>query len=53
MRIENKENKDDEGIQVEDYSLHAMKYMIDNNIFNVPALKLGFENGKIYDYTSF
>jgi len=53
MRVESKENAADEGIQVEDYSLHAMKYMLDNNLFVIPALRLGFENGKIYDYTTF
>ena len=30
-----------------------MKYLIDNDIFDIPSLKLGIENGIIYDYATF
>lgn len=36
----------------EEYSVHAIKFLIDNEIFKIEFFKYGLDNGKIKDYNS-
>ena len=40
-------------MKMEDITIHAFKYMLDNNLLNCKALQAGFETGAIYDFPSY
>ena len=40
-------------LNMEDMTLHAFKYMLDNNLLKCEAFRIGFEQGHIYNYVSY
>lgn len=36
----------------EEYSVHAFKFLIENEIFKIESFKLGLDSGKIKDYST-
>jgi hypothetical protein len=36
----------------EEYSVHAIKFLIDNEMFKIESFKYGLDNDKIKDYNS-
>lgn len=36
----------------DEYTVHAFKFLVDNEIYKIESFKLGLDNGKIKDYSS-
>ncbi len=36
----------------DEYTVHALKFVVDNELFKIESFKLGLDNGKIKDYSS-
>jgi hypothetical protein len=34
----------------DEYTVHALKFLVDNELFKIESFKLGLDNGKIKDY---
>ena len=42
-----------EHVNDNDFTVYALKYLIDNDIFQIHHLKQGFDSDNVYDYKSF